>query len=79
MDIKPSGSAMPPAVPVPYGRQAQMPQRPTPCTGPVSPEDVVDCLDIHTGDSPALRKSPLTQRTVEKPIPAKGTLIDIRI
>jgi hypothetical protein len=79
MDIKAPGNAMPPAVPVPYGRPAQIPQRPTPCTEPVSPEDVVDCIEIHNGDSPPLRKSTLTQRTVAKSSPAKGTLIDIRI
>jgi len=79
MDIKPTNVAIPPAVLTPQARPRPLPQRPTPCTGPIAPEDVIDCGEIRAGESPQPRKIALPRGAAEKSLPAKGSLIDIRI
>jgi len=79
MNVKPTPIAIPSAVPASYERPVRMPQRAVPLTGPVSPDDVVDCVEIRSGEIPAAKDPSPLYATPEKPSKTKGTLIDIRI
>lgn len=79
MDVKAPATAVPPALLAPYARPVPIPQRPTPCAGPVAPEDVVDCIDIRGGAPASPGRGVPFRGNAEKSPPAKGSLIDIRI
>lgn len=79
MDVKPTPIAIPSAVPASYQRSVRMPQRAVPLTSPVSPDDVVDCVEIRSGEIPAAKDTAPPYGAPEKPSQTKGTLIDIRI
>ncbi len=79
MNVKPTSVTIPTAVPASYERPVRMPQQATPLTDPVSPDDVVDCVEIRNGEAPAAKSASLCYGTTEKPSMMKGTLIDIRI
>ena len=80
MDIKPPNTQISTIVPAVYQRAVRTLQRAAFQTLPVSPDDIIDCVEINTGKpSPANTNIIRYKPSDNPPTKGKGTLIDILI
>ncbi|HYA14299.1 MAG TPA: hypothetical protein VEF33_08165 [Syntrophales bacterium] len=80
MDVKPPNAQIPINVPATYQRTAQILQRAYLQTKPVSPDDIIDCVEIQTGKPSPANTHIIKYKPLNTPLMKdKGSFIDIWI
>lgn len=80
MDVKPPNNQISTAVPAQYQRSVQILRSPIPRAEPVSPEDIVDCVEIKSESPPPSANRPVIKYgPIDRSRSDKGAIIDIWI
>jgi len=80
MDVKPPNAQIPINVPATYQRTAQILQRASLQTRLVSPDDIIDCVEIQTGKPSTVNTHIVKYKPSNTPpMKDKGAFIDVWI
>jgi len=79
MDVKPSNAYVPAVVPDVYQRSAPLLRRASHPSSAMSPDDIIDCVEIQTDGHQTTDNCKIGYGPPDKPRMAKGMFIDIWI
>ena len=78
MDVKSANARIPITVPAQYQRAVPLLQHASLSSSPVSPDDIVDCVELQSGKTSPANRQIITYRPSDSPrIKNKGQFIDI--